>query len=48
MTMMVIGSPERGLVGIGRGRGSTTILALDSAYHKGMFGYFLLGHKNPL
>jgi len=35
MTMVVVGSPERGLVGIGRGRGVTTVSAMDAGYHKG-------------
>lgn len=36
MAMLVVGSPERGLVGIGRGRGNTTIRAMDAGFHKGV------------
>jgi ribosomal protein S5 len=35
MTMVVVGSPDRGLVGIGRGRAVTTPRAMDAGFHKG-------------
>jgi small subunit ribosomal protein S5 len=34
-SMLVVGSPTRGLVGIGRGRGLTATSAIDNGFHKG-------------
>lgn len=33
--MMVVGDPEKGLVGIGRGRGVETATAMDQAFNHG-------------
>lgn len=32
--MMVVGSPSRGLVGIGQGRGDTAPVAIDGGFHR--------------
>lgn len=44
MAMLVVGSPERGLVGIGRGRGNTTIRAMDAGFHKGQYSLLSAQH----